>query len=79
MRAYLIRLINSEFDTSETSRFASFEDARKSAVDTAVKMLADAIGEGETSSAIEVEISEGERLVSRQVVSLSVVQLMAQE
>jgi hypothetical protein len=75
MPSYRIRLINSEFDSTDETDFPSLEAVRRSAVDTASKVVAEAIAEGEDTSAVEVQICEGSQMVSRQVVTLSVVDL----
>jgi len=75
MPAYRIRLINSEFDSAEEADFPSLQAARKSAVHTASKVVAEAIAEGDPTSAVEVRICELDKMVSRQVVTLSVVDL----
>lgn len=77
MPRYRIRLINSEFDSADESDFPSLEAARKSAVHTATKVVSEAVADGENASAVEVHICEEEHMVSRQVVTLSVVDLTA--
>lgn len=70
-------MINSDFDSADDVELQSVEAARKSAVLTATKVVCEAIAEGEVASAAEVQIYEGEALVSRQVVTLSVAELTA--
>jgi len=77
MSRYRIRLINSEFDSADDADFPSLDAARKSAVHTATRVLVDAVAEGEATSAVEVQICEQERMLSRQVVTISVVDLTA--
>ena len=77
MPEYRIRLINSEFDSADNADFPSLDAARKSAVHTATRVLVDAIHDGEATSAVEVQICEQGRMLSRQVVTISVVDLTA--
>jgi hypothetical protein len=72
MSRYRIRLINSHFETADEVDFSSIESARKSGVAAAMSIVAEAVAEGEATAAIEVQIFENEKLVSRQVVTLSV-------
>lgn len=77
MPRYRILLINSEFESDDEVDLQSLEAARKWSVLTAAKVVCESIAEGEIASAAEVQIYEGEELVSRQVVTLSVAELTA--
>jgi len=72
MPRFRIRMINSTFESNDEAEFSSLERARKTAVTAATNMVSESIVEGERASAVEVQIFEGDRLVSRQVVALSV-------
>lgn len=77
MSVYRIRLINSVFDSADEVEFPTLEAARKSGVETATKVVYESIVEGESTSAVEVQICERDQMVSRQVITLSVVDLTA--
>lgn len=75
MPRYRIRLINSEFESSDESGFPSLDSARRSATIGATQVVSDSIAKGAVSVAVEVQVYEGERLVARNVVSLNVADL----
>jgi len=77
MPKYQIRLIDSEFDSTEESDYHSIVAASKEGIRTAARVAADRLEDGMTSEAIEIRISEGDRIVARHVVSLSVSNLDA--
>jgi hypothetical protein len=79
MPRYRIRMINSQFDSAEDVDFPSLDAARKSGVATATSILGESIAEGEQTSAVELQIFEGEQLMSRQVIMLSVSELIISE
>lgn len=72
MPHFRIRMINSTFESADEADFSSLERARKAAITAATNMVSELIVEGERASAVEVQIFEDDRLVSRQVVTLSV-------
>ncbi|HEY7005762.1 MAG TPA: hypothetical protein VH392_04690 [Sphingomicrobium sp.] len=72
MPRYRIRLINSEFESVGETDYPSLDAARKAAIATATKVVAESSAEEAPSVAVEVQIHEGETLVARHVVSLSV-------
>ena len=72
MPRYRIHMINSEFESDDEADYPSLELARKSAITTATRVAAEAVIDGESSVAVEVEIHDGDTLVARNVVSLSV-------
>jgi hypothetical protein len=72
MPRFSIRMINSTFVSTDEGEFSSLDSARLSAVTAATNIVSESIAEGELASAVEVQIFEDERLVSRQVVTLSV-------
>jgi hypothetical protein len=55
----------------------SLTSARESAILTATKVAADSIANGEENAAVEVQIYDGDQLALRQVVTLSVSNLLA--
>ena len=75
MPRYSIHLINSDFESSDESDFPSVDSACRSAIRGATQVLSEAIAKGAVSVAVEVQVHEGERLVARKVVSLSVADL----
>lgn len=75
MPSYRIRLINSHFESVDEVNFVSLDAAQKSAIATAMTIVSEAIVAGERTSAVELQISETEELLSRQVVALSVTDL----
>jgi hypothetical protein len=72
MPRYSIRLINSEFESFDEAEYASLGDAVQTAIATATRVVAESISEGEPTAAVELQIREGEHLVARHVVTLSV-------
>lgn len=72
MACYRIRLINSHFESADDVNYESLAAARKAAIVGATSIVTESIGEGERTSAVEVQIFAEEELVSRQVVTLSV-------
>jgi hypothetical protein len=79
MARYRIRTINSEFESADEGEFDSLEAAKKSAIITASEIVGEAIAEGHPTSAVELQIFEGDQLVARQVVALSVTDLTTGE
>jgi hypothetical protein len=75
MPQYRIRLINSEFESTDEADYPSIESARRSAIIGATQVVSDAIAQGQTSVAVEVQIHDRGQLVARNVVSLSVADL----
>lgn len=75
MPRYRIRLINSEFQSADEDDYPSIESALRSAIIGATRVASDAVAEGETSVAIEIQIHQGEQLVARNVVSLNIADL----
>jgi len=71
MPRYLIRLINSEFETAEEADYPSVEDARRAAIATATKVVAESGFEEGPSVAVEAQVYDGEKLVARNVITLS--------
>lgn len=63
----------------DQAEFSSLEAARHPAITTATNIVSEAMAEGEVTSAIEVQIFEDHRLVSRQVVTLSVAEFTTGE
>jgi len=69
---FRIHLINSEFESFDESDYPSLDAARQMAIKTATRIAADTIVEGITTTAVAVEIHEGEEMLTRQVVTISV-------
>lgn len=72
MPRYRIRLINSEFESVEEADYPSLTAARSAALGTATKVVAESIGDDGPNVAVEVQVHEGDKLVARHVVTLSV-------
>jgi hypothetical protein len=72
-------MINSDFDSVDEAEFASLEAARQLAVTTAVKVACESLASGGAAAAVELEISEGESVVARHVVTLSLADLAVGE
>ena len=72
MPLYRIRMINSHFESVDEVDFGSIDAARQAAITAATSVVSESIAEGERTSAVEVQIFNDERLVSRQVITLSV-------
>jgi hypothetical protein len=79
MPRYRIRLINSEFESSDEADYPSLEKAWRSAIVGATQVVTESVAEGKMSVAVEVQIYEGEQLVARNVVSLNVADLSGGE
>jgi hypothetical protein len=79
MPLFRIRMINSTFESADEVEFSSLDKARRSAITAATSIVSESIAEGEVASAVEVQIFEEERLVSRQVVTLSVAEFTTGE
>lgn len=79
MPLYRIRMINSHFESADEVDFSSLEAARKSGVLAATSIVSESIAEGDQTSAVEVQIFDGDALVSRQVVTLSVAEFTTGE
>lgn len=79
MPLYRIRMINSHFESADEVDFSSLEAARKSGVAAATTIVSESIAEGVQTSAVEVQIFDGDALVSRQVVTLSVAEFTTGE
>ena len=74
MPNFYIRMINSEFDSTGQSEHASLEDALRDAVRTAVRVAADVIA-GDLVTAVEVRVSDKDKVLARNVVTLCVAHL----
>ena len=74
MPHFHIRMINSDFDSSEQNDYPSLEDASRNAIRSAVRVAADVIA-GEAVTTVEVRVSERDKLLARHVVTLSVAHL----
>jgi hypothetical protein len=79
MPRFSIHMINSEFESTDDVDYPSLESARKAAIASATSIVAESIGQGEPTSAVEVQIFENDQMVSRQVVTLSVSQFTTGE
>ena len=79
MPRYRIRMINSQFESCDEAEYASLDAVREVAINTAAKVAAESVADGEHTAAIELEIHEDVTLVARHVVTLSVADLMAVE
>ena len=79
MPLYRIRMINSHFESTDEVDFSSIDAARKSGVLAATSIVSESIAEGDQTSAVEVQIFDGDALVSRQVVTLSVAEFTTGE
>lgn len=79
MPRYRIQMINSDFETSDEGHYPSLETARMASIAAAAKIASESIAEGEATSAVQIGIFEGETLVSRDVVNLSVSKLTVLE
>jgi hypothetical protein len=77
MSRFRIHMINAEFESTDEAEFVSLESARKAAIVTATRIAGESIANGEHSAAVEVQIREGDHLTVRQVVTLSVSDLIA--
>ena len=72
MPRYRIHFINSEFESTDHSDYPSKELATKSAIIGASHVVSDSIADGAPSASVEVQIHDGEEMVARKVVTLSV-------
>lgn len=72
MPRYLIRMINSEFESFEENEYPSLAAVREAAIGTATRIAAESVSDGAASAAVELQIREGEAMVARHVVTLSV-------
>ena len=79
MPRYRIHMINSHFESTEEVDYPSIESARRGAVATAAKIAAESITAGAASAAVEVRIDESGTMLLREVVSISVADLMGGE
>jgi len=75
MPLFGIRLINSEFESSDDSDYPSLEEAAKAAIMGATKVVSESITAGGQNAAVEVQIHSGDMMVARKVVTLSVADL----
>ena len=76
MAIFRVHMINSEFESREESEYASLEAATSAAIRAATRVLSEAVADGADSSAVELRIEEGDRVVGHHVVSLSVSRLL---
>lgn len=76
MPLFRIHLINAKFESSEDCEYASLDSARKAAVGTAIRVAMESVTEGHQTSAVEVRIEDGERVLSHSVVNLSVTEML---
>ena len=79
MSSYRIRLINSEFDSSDEADYASSEEALRSAIAGATRIAGESVAKGVPSSAVEIQIYDGPQLVDRHVVTVSMAGLIVQQ
>ncbi|MGE5562550.1 MAG: DUF6894 family protein [Bacillota bacterium] len=79
MPRYRIRMTNSEFESVDEADYPSLEAARRAAVATASRVVAEAIASGAPNSSVEVQIDEDGEMVARNVVTLSVSDLSGGE
>ena len=79
MATYRIRLINSEFDSSDEAQYASCEEALRAAIAGATRIAGDSVAKGACSSAIEIQIYDASGIVARHVVTVSVAGLIAED
>ena len=75
MPHYLIRLINSEFESCEEGDYASVEAALSSAIAAATEIAREAVLRGEIRSAGEIRVEVGDHVSGRRLVSLGVADL----
>jgi hypothetical protein len=76
MPLYRIKMTNSEFESAEEGEYPSVAAATKMAISAATRVVAENIANGEQTSAVEVCVEEGDRVVAHHVVNLSVSQLL---
>lgn len=79
MPRYRIHMINSEFQSVEEAEYPSLDEARRSAIATAVRVAAEATLDGERNVAVEVQIHEADVLMARNVVMVGVSDLSGGE
>ena len=79
MPRYRIRMINSEFESFEESDYPSLQAVRQAAISTASRVAAESVADGAPNAAVELQIREGEEMVARHVVTLSVSDLSGAE
>jgi hypothetical protein len=79
MTRYRIHMINSEFESDGEGDYPSLEAARSAAVSAATKVVAESLLEGDFSVAVEIQIYDGERLMLRNVLNLSLSNLFGGE
>jgi hypothetical protein len=72
MPRYRIHMINSEYQSDEEGEYPSLNAARRTAIDTAIRIAAESIAKGEPTAAVEINIEEDGRPVLHHVVNLSV-------
>jgi uncharacterized protein YcnI len=76
MPHYRIRMINADFESCAEAEYSSAEAAAKAAITAATQVAAEAIADGKTTTAIELRIEEGDRVIAHHVVNLSVSKLL---
>ena len=73
MANYSVRAIGVDFEADDQGyEYVSAEAARRSAVKSAIDIAADEIDRGKKSSIVEAQVLQGNRLIGRYVVALSV-------
>ena len=78
MARYRIRLINSEFDSSDEASYSSSDEALQSAISSATRIAGESVAKGKPSSAIEIQIYDGTELVDRHIVTVSLAGLIVE-
>ena len=79
MPRYRIRMINSEFESFDEADYPTLAAARQMAISTATKIASESVLDGETTTAVEIEIHEDSAMVARHVVTLSVADISGAE
>jgi hypothetical protein len=78
MPHFRIHMINSEVESSEGD-YQSLDEARRAAIATAARVASEAIAEGQETASVELRIEDGDKVIARHVVNLSVAPLLPDE
>ena len=76
MPMYRMEMVNAHFESSDESEYPSLDAALKAAVISAIRVTSDSVMEGTASSAVEVRISDADRILAHRVVNLSVSEML---
>ena len=72
MPHYRIHMINSDFQSFEDDDYPSLERALRAGVLAAASVASEKVAAGDSNSAIEIRIEEGDRIIARRIVAFSI-------